>query len=149
MPLLSRMRIFIFFSGAALINAALSSPTPTQPERLSARQLSLPSKITSESQIESITAGLESDAAIFSENGKVLMDVLEAIVPSPAPSSVPDAISSIASVYTAHPTDFVVAALDLVLGGLTPSDLVNLALGESPIENSSHNLNLISPGPAI
>jgi hypothetical protein len=39
--------------------------------------------------------------------------------------------------------------LDLVLEGLTPSDLINLAVGESPIENSSNNLNLISPRSAI
>ena len=136
-------------SGDALINAALPSSTPTQPERLPARQLRLPSEITSESQIEPITTSLELDAAIFSENGTVLIDVLVAIVLSPAPSPLIDAMSSIASVYAAHPTDFVITALNLVLGGLTPSDVVKLALGESRFEDFSHNLNLISASPTI
>jgi hypothetical protein len=36
-----------------------------------------------------------------------------------------------------------------ILEGLTPRDLVNLASGESPIENSSNNLNLITPTHAV
>ena len=136
--------------GALLIATALSSPTPTEPERLSKRQLlSIPSQITSESQIESIAAGLEEDAAVLSAGASILLDILGAIVPSPTPASIPDALSSVASVYAAHPTDFVVSALDLVLDGLTPNDIVDLALGESPIENSSNNLNPISPNPPI
>jgi len=144
------MKAFILFFGASLIGTAFASPTPPRAEHLYARQLlSVPSKITSQSQLESIVAGLESDGATLTENGEILIEIVEAIVPSPAPASLPNAISSIASVYAAHRTDFVVAALDLVLEGLTPSDLGNLAIGESPIENSSNNLNLISPTPAV
>jgi hypothetical protein len=36
-----------------------------------------------------------------------------------------------------------------ILEGLTPRDLVNLTSGESPIENSSNNLNLITPTHAV
>jgi hypothetical protein len=39
--------------------------------------------------------------------------------------------------------------LDLVLQGLTPNDLVDLLIGESPIENSSNNLHLVSPTPTV
>ena len=75
--------------------------------------------------------------------------VVEAIVPAPAPSNIPALISSVASVYAAHPTDFLVSALDLVVDGLAPKDLVEDGLAESPLENSSSNLNLISPTQAV
>jgi hypothetical protein len=132
-----------------LVPNAPSSPTPTQPELLAERQLTLPTKITDEAQIESIAAGLESDAAILGAAASIVIDVLEAIVPSPAPASIPDTISSVASVYAAHPSDFVVSALDLILGGLVPSDITNLVSSEGSEENSSTNDNPISPTPAV
>ncbi|KUJ24325.1 alpha/beta-hydrolase [Mollisia scopiformis] len=133
-----------------LTQVVLSNPTPTQPERLAERQLlDLPSKITDQSQIESIAAGLESDAAILGAAASILIDVLEAIVPSPVPAAIPDAISSVASVYAAHPTDFVVNALDFILDGLVPSDITNLVTTEGSEENSSSNNNPLSPSPAV
>lgn len=134
--------------GAAVLTTILASPTSTRPGQLSERQL-LPSQITSESQLESIIAGLEKDGAISQENGQVLIELLEAIVPSPAPANPAAALSSIISVYAAHPTDFIASALSLPLGGLTWSDAVGLILGESPIENSSKSFNPINPSPAI
>jgi hypothetical protein len=93
------MKSINLFLVAGILGIVLSSPTPTQPEQLAARRtLAVPSNITSESQRQSIAAGLESDGASLTENGKVLIEVLEAIVLSPAPASIPDAISSAASV---------------------------------------------------
>jgi hypothetical protein len=100
----------------------LSSPTPTKPERLPEKRALIPSKITSESQLESVIAGLEADGGLAAARSSVLLEFLEAIVPSPAIASIPDAISSVASVYAAYPTDFVRSAFDLVINGLTPSD---------------------------
>jgi hypothetical protein len=96
---------YFIFQGALLITAVFSSPTPTQPEKIRGRQLlGIPSQITSESQIESIAAGLESDATEVSAAASALAAALENIVPSPAPPSIPDALSSVASVYAAHPS---------------------------------------------
>lgn len=125
-----------------LTGAVFSAPTATAPV--------VPSQITSEAQLESVIAGLEEDGVVLAAGASVLVGALEAIVPSPAPASIPDAISSVASVYAAHPTDFFVSAFDLVLNGLAPQDLVEDALAESPYpENSSNNINLINPVPAI
>jgi hypothetical protein len=145
------MRSFIYsLSAATLLATAFSSPTPTQPERLAGRQATIPSKITDGSQLESVIAGLERDGEIAAQGATVLVSVLEAIIPSPAPASIPDAISSVASVYAAHPTDFVASAFDLVLNGLTPSDIVQVVLGFSPIENSDDgNINLIPANPPV
>lgn len=85
----------------------------------------------------------------FPRKRQVLIELLEAIVPSPAPANPAAALSSIISVYAAHPTDFIASALSLPLGGLTWSDAVGLILGESPIENSSKSFNPINPSPAI
>ncbi|CZR55284.1 uncharacterized protein PAC_05171 [Phialocephala subalpina] len=130
----------------SLLSVAFSSPTPAQPDSLAERQLlNLPSKITDQSQIESLAAGLESDAAILGAAASVVIDIVVAIVPSPAPKSIPDVISSVASIGAAHPTDFVIGALDLILDGLAPSDISNLLDAEGSEENSSNNDNLISP----
>ena len=142
------MRTSTLFSGLALIGCALSTPTPTQPERVQERQV-IPAKITSQSQFDDVLTGLERDGQIFQDNSKVFVEFLEALVPSPVAADPPAALSSIASVYAAHPTDFFASAGSLIFEGLAPSDLVNLALGESPIENSSNNFNPISPVPAI
>ena len=78
----------ITFFGASLMGTAFASLNPTRPEALDARQLLIvPSKITSQSHLESTVAGFESDGASLVENGKVLMEILEAIVPSLAPAS--------------------------------------------------------------
>jgi hypothetical protein len=59
-------------------------------------------------------------------------------------------LSGVASVYAAHPTDFIASGLDLVLNGLSPKDLVEDALAESPYpENSSSNINLRNPSSPI
>jgi hypothetical protein len=99
--------------------------------------------------MDDIIDGLQSDAAELAAGASVLAQVVAAIVPSPAPTSIPDAISSVASVYAAHPTDFFASAFDLVLNGLAPKDLIDLAIGESPIENSSNNINLILAIPPV
>lgn len=132
-----------------LVSNALSSPTSTQPKCLAKKQLDLPTKITDQAQIEWIAAGLESDAAILGAAASIVIDVLEAIMPSPAPASIPDAISSVASIYAAHSTDFVVKALSLILDGLVPTDIANLVNSEGSEENSSTNNNPISPNPAV
>lgn len=125
-----------------LFGVALPAPTATEPV--------VPSKITSEAQLEFGIAGLGEDGAALVAGASVLAAALEAIVPSPAPASIPDAISSVASVYAAHPTDFFASAFDLVLNGLSPQGLVEDALAESPYpENSSNNINLRNPVPAI
>ena len=51
--------------------------------------------------------------------------------------------------YAAHPTDFVKSGFELVLNGLTPSDIVQVVQGFSPEENSLNNLNTKSPDPPI
>jgi hypothetical protein len=72
-----------------------------------------------------------------------------AIVPSPAPSNIPAALSSIASVYAAHPTDVFVSGAALILNSLAPADIVNDALAESSLENSINNINVIPAMPAV
>ena len=101
------MKVILFYLFRAWLTAgALAAPTTsTQPEGLSQRQVAVPSKITTAAQIESIVSGLETDAAAFAAGASILVDVLGAVVPSPAPSSIPDALSSIASVYAAHPSE--------------------------------------------
>jgi hypothetical protein len=60
-----KIKVSVFISGFGLLGAALSSPTPTQPERLPARHLLIvPSKVTSDSQLESI-AGISSFAELI------------------------------------------------------------------------------------
>jgi hypothetical protein len=130
--------------------AALASPTPTTPEEIpNKRDSAASSTITSPSQLESIVAGLEADGAALSAGASVLADVVEAIVPSPAPSNISAALSSVASVYAAHPTDFLVSGFDLILNGLAPQDLVEDALAESPFENSENNTNPIPANPPV
>lgn len=58
----------------------------------------LPSTITNQSHIESIAAGLESDAAIPGAVASIVIDIVEAIVPSLAPVSIPHSISDVASI---------------------------------------------------
>lgn len=145
-----RSHISLTLALAAFTTTVVSTPTPTRPEKLPAkRALNIPSKITNESQLESVIAGLEADGSLLVQGGSVIAEFLEAIVPSPAPASIPDAISSVASVYQAHPTDFVRSAFDLVLNGLTPSDIVDVVRGFSDTENSSNNVNSKSPNPPI
>ncbi len=56
-------------TGAVLVAAVvLAAPTPTKPEPISEKHIAVPSKDTSEFQIESIVGGLEIDRAITEEN---------------------------------------------------------------------------------
>lgn len=142
------MKSFVY--SAFFAATVLASPTPTTPEEIfNKRDTAASSTITSPSQLESIVAGLEDDGEVLAAVASVLVNVVEAIVPSPAPSNIPAAIASVASVYAAHPTDFLVSAFDLILNGLAPQDLVEDALAESPPENSFNNLNPLPASPPV
>jgi hypothetical protein len=140
---------FFALPAASLISSAISSPTPTQPDLLSDVLDLIPSAITSESQIESIAAGLQSDVADYLAVGSALLGIVGAIIPTPAPASPVDALSSIASVYAAHPTNLIVSGLSLVLNGLAESDLIGLEAAEGTVENSYMNSNPKSPDTTI
>ena len=142
------MKAFLYSAFFAAV--VLANPTPATPEKLSnKRDTAASSTITSPSVLESIVAGLEEDGAALAAGASVLMNVVEAIVPSPAPSNIVAVISSVASVYAANPTGLLLSGLDLVLNGLAPQDLVEDTLAESPFENSENNINLIPAIPPV
>ncbi|RDW73212.1 alpha hydrolase-12 [Coleophoma cylindrospora] len=128
---------------------AVSSPTPIHPDpALPKRALPpIPVKITTDAQLTAIVAGIESDVSDVGGIASAILQVVAAVVPSPSPASVPLAVSSVASVIAAHPTNFIQNALDLALNGLTTRDLTTVI--SSFVQDSTTNLNLITPLPPV
>ncbi|KAL3422182.1 hypothetical protein PVAG01_06338 [Phlyctema vagabunda] len=138
-------------AGIGLFTALVATSPATAPElsRRAAEEQLIPSKIIDGAQLEGTLGGVFSDVTEVSAVASAIIGVVQAIVPSPAPTSIVDAISKVASIYATHPTDFVESALALVLNGLTPGSIANLALAQSSEENSSNNNNLINPTTTI
>lgn len=134
------------FSGLVLIVTALASPIE---QRAAATTQAIPSRITSPAQLNSIISGLEADGTELALGASVFLDLASAIVPAPNPTAIAAEISSVASVYKAHPTFAFESALNLISAGLTPTDAYDLLTQSSPIENSSDNNNSINPSPPV
>ena len=74
----------------------------------------IPSRITDLAELSSVLSGLKGDATELALGVSAVADLLSAIVPAPDPTAIADEISSVASVYKAHPTgERVLSVIDL------------------------------------
>lgn len=90
-----------------ILTASSALPSPVEFEPLNQRAAAtqpVPSKITGSNQLDSVAAGLQADATELALAASVVVDFFTAIVPGPNPTAIADEISSVASVYKAHPT---------------------------------------------
>ncbi|KAL2071972.1 hypothetical protein VTL71DRAFT_11315 [Oculimacula yallundae] len=127
---------------SCLGSAVLAVPSPVQNANVERAAAAIPPKITKQSQLDDIFEGLKGDATELALGASALADVFSAIVPGPSPTDIAAEISSVASVYKAHPTAFFESAATLILNGLAPEGLINDFIAETPFTNSDNNINL-------
>ncbi|PVH75598.1 alpha/beta-hydrolase [Cadophora sp. DSE1049] len=91
----------------------------------------------------------QGDATELALGASAVAGLLSAIVPAPNPTAIADEVSSVASVYKAHPTAFLESAATLVLNGLAPQGVINDVIANTPIANSPNNINLRPAVPPV
>ena len=147
---------------SCLFNIGFALPSPAGQEnvkRADTTAEAIPSRITDSAELSSVLSGLKGDATELALGASAVADLLSAIVPAPNPTAIADEISSVASVYKAHPRSeralsmfdlhwgwlwvaFLESASELVLNGLAPQGLINDVIANTPITNSPNNINL-------
>lgn len=136
-----------------LASLALAAPAPipipvAEPKFLSPRDTpTIPSQITTSSQIADLAAGLEQQLWATSQAPIVLSQLISAIVPNPSPLTIADYATRLKEFYTTNHASITESALNLLLTGLTPKNIISYF--EVLPQSNSLNVNLRIPWPPI
>lgn len=104
--------------------------------------------------LASVVSGVVADASdaahIFSADLGAFEDTVKAQVTG-APTSIPEVVSLVSSVFASTPTNLFDDVLELIEAGIapTPQELETLIVGSVAPENSEHNVNLKNPNNKI